>query len=149
MTEHHRRTIAKINIVARNFDETLAFYRLLGLDIPEVLDQPAGTRHAPATGETSFAVDNDALARLYSAEWRGPQPGNSVLMTAQLPSRSSVDETHDALTEAGHTGLQPPYDAFWGARYAVVMDPEGNSVGLESPVDDAFRSWPPEASPDP
>ena len=33
---------------------------------------------------------------------------------------------------------QEPYDAFWGARYAVVSDPDGNGVGIMSPVDDAL-----------
>ncbi len=144
------RTIAKINIIARHFDETLAFYRLLGLDIPEVLAQPADTRHAPAdNGDASFAIDNEALARIYSAEWRHADVKNSVLMTARLPTREEVDSTFDTLVGAGHRPIQPPYDAFWGARYAIVADPEGNSVGLESPMDDDKRTWPPVESPDP
>jgi uncharacterized glyoxalase superfamily protein PhnB len=36
-----------------------------------------------------------------------------------------------------------PYDAFWGARYAVVADPAGISVGIMSPADDAGRTAPP------
>jgi uncharacterized glyoxalase superfamily protein PhnB len=35
---------------------------------------------------------------------------------------------------------QPPYDAFWGARYAVVSDPDGNAVGIMSPIDPDRRS---------
>lgn len=58
--------IAKVNIIARRFDETLAFYRRFGLDIPEVYGQPAETRHVPATdGVADFAIDNVALARLW------------------------------------------------------------------------------------
>jgi uncharacterized glyoxalase superfamily protein PhnB len=26
-------------------------------------------------------------------------------------------------------------DTFWGARYAVIEDPDGNHVGLMSPID--------------
>jgi uncharacterized glyoxalase superfamily protein PhnB len=55
-----------------------------------------------------------------------------------------VDEIHDALVADGARSLQPPYDAFWGARYAVVVDPDGVAVGLMSPVDDAKCSPPPE-----
>ena len=142
-------TIAKVNIVATKFNETLAFYRLLGVNIPEVKGDPSETRHAPAVdhGASSFALDNPALATIYNAEWRQAAPKNSVLLTAQLPTRDAVDATYAALTRAGHAGVQGPYDAFWGARYAVVRDPEGNSVGLESPTDDGKRSWPPERSP--
>jgi uncharacterized glyoxalase superfamily protein PhnB len=69
-------------------------------------------------------------------------------MTAFLPSRNDVDATYNRLEEAGFTGLQRPYDAFWGSRYAIVADPEGNNVGLESPMEDDKRSWPPVNSPD-
>ena len=48
-----------------------------------------------------------------------------------------------ALAAEGVAVQQEPYDAFWGARYAVVSDPDGNAVGIMSPVDDAFRSEPP------
>lgn len=143
-------TLTKINIIARKFDETLAFYRLLGLEIPEVLGKHADTLHAPASnGAVSFAIDNEALARLYTAEWRQAGDRTSVLMTAQLASRAEVDSTFAALVAAGHRPIQPPYDAFWGSRYAIVADPEGNSVGLESPVDESRRMWPPVPSPDP
>lgn len=47
------------------------------------------------------------------------------------------------LTAAGYAGLQPPCDTFWGARYAIVEDPDGNHVGLMSPLDPARRSRPP------
>src|SRR6185503_3124926 len=39
----------------------------------------------------------------------------------------------------GYRGQQPPYDAFWGSRYAVVEDPDGNLVGLMGPMDDSRR----------
>jgi hypothetical protein len=38
------------------------------------------------------------------------------------------------------TALHEPYDAFWGARYAIVEDAGGNAVGIMSPVDPARRS---------
>jgi len=39
------------------------------------------------------------------------------------------------LVEHGAVGQQPPWDAFWGARYAVVEDPDGNAVGIMSAID--------------
>lgn len=140
-------TLAKINIVARHFEQTLAFYRLLGLDIPDAEAEPPEYRHVTAnSGDGSFAIDNEALSRIYSAEWRGEGAKCSALITAQLASRAEVDETYDRLVAAGHKQIQRPWDAFWGARFAVVSDPEGNSVGLESPRD-GIRTWPPIESP--
>ena len=44
-----------------------------------------------------------------------------------------------SLAAEGVPVQQEPYDAFWGARYAVVSDPDGNAVGIMSPVDAARR----------
>jgi uncharacterized glyoxalase superfamily protein PhnB len=43
----------------------------------------------------------------------------------------------------GYRGLQAPYDAFWGARYAVLEDPNGLAVGLMSEISADHRSAPP------
>lgn len=61
-----------------------------------------------------------------------------------LPSRTDVDTTYADLTGAGYAGLQAPYNAFWGSRYAVVDDPDGIAVGLMSPPCSQLRSAPPE-----
>jgi uncharacterized glyoxalase superfamily protein PhnB len=53
-----------------------------------------------------------------------------------------VDEIYADLVGAGYLGQQEPVDASWGARFAVVEDPDGNAVGLMSPVD-AQRRRPP------
>ena len=142
---------AQINIVARRFDETLQFYRLLGLDIPEPMSQPPDALHATANTShgVAFEIDNDIFVRMYSAGHRRGKDNAPVVLGASLGSRAEVDETYARLIAAGHTGRQPPYDAFWGARYAIVADPEGNDVGLMSPVDESRKSWPPVNSPEP
>jgi uncharacterized glyoxalase superfamily protein PhnB len=58
----------------------------------------------------------------------------------KVDRRERVDEIYADLTGAGYRGQQPPYDAFWGARYAVVEDPDSNAVGIMSPVDPERRS---------
>jgi uncharacterized glyoxalase superfamily protein PhnB len=42
----------------------------------------------------------------------------------------AVDATFAELVAAGHEGHLEPWDAFWGQRYAVVHDPDGNAVDL-------------------
>lgn len=142
-------TIGKIVIIAQKFSETLAFYQLLGLDIPNIFSEPADARHAMVNnGETGLSLDNDVLARFYNAQWRASAPGRSVLIIAQCDTREEVDAVYQRMIAAGYASAQVPYDAFWGSRFAIVVDPEGNAVGLESPSSDTLRSWPPIPSPD-
>ena len=43
---------------------------------------------------------------------------------------AGVDEAYVAIVDAGFEGKTEPFDAFWGQRYAQVLDPDGNPVDL-------------------
>jgi uncharacterized glyoxalase superfamily protein PhnB len=45
-------------------------------------------------------------------------------------SPAEVDSWYEELTAAGYDSYREPWDAFWGMRYAVVRDPDGNNVDL-------------------
>lgn len=66
---------------------------------------------------------------------------------ARTATRDEVDALYADLVKHGGAGRQPPYDAFWGSRFAIVDDPDGHPVGLLSPVDPARRFWPPSTPP--
>ena len=140
----------QLNLVVRDIDASAAFYRRLGLDVPDTVGDE-GIRHVEIvpSGGAQLDLDSEPLAHVYNAAWRRPGGGARALIGFGLASRDAVDETYADITGAGYRGVQPPYDAFWGARYAIVADPDGNEIGLMSPIDDEFRSFPPENSPDP
>jgi uncharacterized glyoxalase superfamily protein PhnB len=143
-------SLDQVNLVCADFDATLCFYRELGLSVREAPPSPDGIRHATAQmpGGIQLDFDNRPLARLYNAAWRSGVPdGAATLATFVLPSRAAVDATYARLLAAGHTGRQQPFDAFWGARYAIVTDPDGREVGLASAIDETHRHWPPVPSP--
>jgi uncharacterized glyoxalase superfamily protein PhnB len=60
-----------------------------------------------------------------------------------MPTRGDVDDVFHDMIGAGYRGLQEPHDAFWGARYAIIEDPDGIAVGLMSPVSPEKKSQPP------
>lgn len=39
----------------------------------------------------------------------------------------------EALAADGVTIVKPPTDMPWGQRFAIVLDPDGNRVGLKAP----------------
>ncbi len=144
MTQPPGPVFSQLSIVVADMAASLDFYRRLGLD-PRATDD--GT-HAEASlpGGLSIEWDGAEFARVWDSGSRGPQ-GGGVVLGFSVPSRQAVDERYAELTAAGYVGRQRPYDAFWGSRYAIVEDPDGNGVGLMSPVDDARRSWPPSPAP--
>ncbi len=141
-----------LNVVVGDMAATLDFYRRLGVAVPDAPDvtDPAGAHvQLRMPGGFSLELDTAASVRLWHAGWRTDPGSVGVVLGFALPSREAVDERYAELTAAGHAGRQPPFDAFWGARYAIVADPDGNDVGLMSPIDESRATWPPEQSPDP
>lgn len=134
----------QLNLVVRDMERAAAFYRALGVDLAVAPDG----QHASATMPRGFLLELDTVDFVpqWDSGWSGGTGGSTVLGFA-LDSREAVDETYDRLTAAGHRGHQRPYDAFWGARYAIVDDPDGNPVGIMSPIDPPRRSWPPPGPP--
>ncbi len=151
---HTALRLNQLNLVCRDVDASLAFYRAMGIEIHEAPRGSDDIRHAKARLPDGFLLefDNAALARIYNAAWRrdaGDSAGhNRVVVGITLPTREAVDQHFAKLTAAGYAGRQCPFDSFWGQRYAIVADPDGNAVGLMSPPDDSRRTWPPAASPD-
>ena len=139
----------QIDLVVRDMDATLAFYRALGVDIPgaAIWRTATGIHHVDVRmpGGLILHFDSPALARVYDRGWRAPSgPGTRAVLSFKVKTREEVDEIHGRLAGLGHASAQPPFDAFWGARYAIVEDPDGNHVGIMSPSDPARGAAPPE-----
>lgn len=132
--------LSQLNLVVRDMDATLGFYRRLGLNV----DVDQGDFHAAAHLPNGMLIEWDSteFVRQWDTGWNATTGGSAVL-GFWVTTREAVDDIYADLTGAGHKGHQPPYDAFWGSRYAIVDDPDGNSVGIMSPEDPERKSWPP------
>jgi predicted enzyme related to lactoylglutathione lyase len=140
--------LSGVTLVVADTSASAAFYRLLGLGVPDEGPQPHIEIPNP-DGPTEIDLDDAELAKSWGAAYRQPGGGPSAIVSLAVGTRDGVDELYERAVAAGHPGIQPPFDAFWGARYAIVADPDGNHVGLMSPMTDEHAYWPPTTSPDP
>jgi catechol 2,3-dioxygenase-like lactoylglutathione lyase family enzyme len=127
MTDDGKPVLDQVNLVVSDMDAAIDFYRRLGLDVPDGGSHD-GIRHVDIEmgGGIHLDLDNETLARVYNAEWRRPEGGKRALIGFSMPTRGAVDDKYAELTGHGYRGVQIPFDAFWGARYAIVADPDGN-----------------------
>ncbi|QKV92624.1 VOC family protein [Streptomyces sp. NA02950] len=122
-----------ISMVVADMAAALAFYRRLGLDIPAEADtQP----HAEATlpGGTRLLWDTVETVRSFDPDWTPPSGSGRISPAFLCDSPAEVDTVYAELVRAGAQGHKEPWDAFWGQRYAVVLDPDGNGVDLFAPL---------------
>jgi uncharacterized glyoxalase superfamily protein PhnB len=129
--------LEQVNVVVRDMDAMAAFYETLGISLNGgTPDWAPHHRNSRATEGVDLDLDSTTFAKVWNEGWPG---GTGVVLGFRVDDASDVDRLYAELTGAGHVGQQPPYDAFFGARYAVVTDPEGNAVGIMGPSDPALR----------
>lgn len=121
-----------IGLTVRDMGAALRFYRRLGLAIPDGLD---GEDHVEVTTPNGcrMAWDTVAMIKGLYPDWVEPV-GQRMGLAFKCGSPAEVDATFAALTAAGYPARRAPWDAFWGQRYAVVVDPDGNGVDLFAPL---------------
>jgi uncharacterized glyoxalase superfamily protein PhnB len=135
----------QVNLVVRDVAASVAFYRLLELPIEEI-PRPEWARHhakVEMPNAISLELDSIAFARQWNPGLKAAAGGSGCVLFLQVRSREEVDRLFATVVAHGYPGQKPPEDAFWGARYAIVEDPDGNAIGLMSPIDPARRREPP------
>jgi len=147
-----RPVVNQLNIVSGDPAASIEFYRRLGVEIPEenVWRTPSGIHHVNSAEQNSegtvcVEIDSTKFAQLWNPAWRDqPDLRGRIVIGFSVPTRGAVDDVYRAMIGAGHRGLRDPHDAFWGARYAILEDPDGIAVGIMSPMSDDMRSAPPQ-----
>lgn len=122
-----------IGVVVADMARSLAFYRRLGIDVPPDADNEPHVE-VQLRGGLRMAWDTADVIRSFDPSWTAPSGGHGVGLSFSCDSVTEVDATYAALVDAGYDGHLAPWDAFWGQRYAVVRDPDGNSVDLFAPL---------------
>ena len=140
-----------LGIVVRDMATALKFYRLLGLDIPSNMDAEPHVEYV-LPGGFRLAWDSLEMVKGIDPNWVEPT-GQRMTLAFKCENAEEVDTLYNRVIENGYGGhtLAPhglsaqsltvrcqggasageePWDAFWGQRYAVVVDPVGNSVDL-------------------
>jgi uncharacterized glyoxalase superfamily protein PhnB len=118
-----------IGMVVTDMTATLAFYRRLGVDLP---DDAATQPHVDVLlpNGMRMAWDTVETIRSFDADWVQPTGPNRISIAFHCDTPADVDKVYAELVGAGHPGRREPWDAFWGQRYATVDDPDGNAVDL-------------------
>jgi catechol 2,3-dioxygenase-like lactoylglutathione lyase family enzyme len=118
-----------VGIVVDDMARSLAFYRRLGFDLPAEADSEPHVE-AILPGGLRVAWDTVETIRSFDPGWQPPSGGHRIGLAFACDDSADVDATHAALVASGYRSHLEPWDAFWGMRYAVVLDPDGNAVDL-------------------
>lgn len=117
-----------IDIVVADMTASLAFYRTLGLPVPEVA-RGAEQVQITTPGGASIGLISEAMMKGHNPHWIQPV-GQRVTFACRCEDPAEVDTVYARVVDAGYEGRQMPWDSPWGQRYAMLGDPDGNRVDL-------------------
>ena len=126
-------TLNVVEVVVEDMARSLAFYRRLGLDVPTADDNEPHVE-VGLPGGLKLAFDTRETIRSFDPSWEPPSGGHRMALAFACESPDEVDKLYGELVAAGNEGHKEPWDAFWGMRYAILHDPDGNAVDLFCPI---------------
>jgi predicted lactoylglutathione lyase len=126
--------VSMVILEVRDLEESIAFYRRLGLDLPGPVPGRPVVIHRMGSGVSLLLTTSFASA--YDPTWTRPSGGYQQLLEFYVGEDAVVDERWAELVEAGYHGRMPPTQTV-GPYAAMVDDPDGNVVLLTS--DEAAR----------
>jgi catechol 2,3-dioxygenase-like lactoylglutathione lyase family enzyme len=119
-----------IGITTSNLAASLRFYGLIGVDVP---DPDEDHVEAPVRGGVTLMWDTEELIRQIEPDLPSPVR-QRVVLAFRCADPAAVDAIYARVVGAGFEGKTEPWDAFWGQRFAYLLDPEGNTVALFAPL---------------
>ena len=124
-----------VTVTSTNFAKSVKFYSMLGFTFPKF---EASEKHVEAitpTGEVRLMIDDAGLMKDMTGKTPVPSTFSAFAMRCESPA--DVDAAVTAIRKAGFGVIKDPWDAFWGQRYAIVVDPDGCMTDVFAPLSKA------------
>lgn len=122
-----------VGMVVRDMAATLRFYRLLELEIAEGVE---GEPYVEVITPNGYRISWNTLEMVkgFDPDFVENPVGQRISLAFKCDSPAEVDTLHEKIVAAGYTSHMAPWDAFWGQRYAKLLDPNGVVVDLYAPL---------------
>jgi uncharacterized glyoxalase superfamily protein PhnB len=129
-----------LGLIVHDMPKALEFYRRLGLDIPEGSEKQSHVEIKMGSGMTFFL---DSNPKRWDPGY-GAQPDTSrhaaldrypTILEFYLKEHTTLIAKYKELIDFGYQGYREPYATAFGMTFAMVNDPDGNTILLSADAD--------------
>lgn len=119
-----------VGVIVEDMGRSVEFYRRLGVDIPEGSENQ---QHVPIKMEelTFFLTTKQLNARWDPARTEA-SGGYRIILEFTLDTPAAVDAKYAELIGYGYKSHVAPYQTYFNAYFAMVDDPDGNTILISS-----------------
>ena len=117
-------SLGAIVLVSKDIQESIKFYKIFGLNFIK-----HGEEHYEHLEESGLRImlNSERIMKRLNENWM-PSKNTGIMLSFSLETIEDVDKTYQEILKFGQEGVTAPHDAFWGERFASVLDPDGNQV---------------------
>jgi predicted lactoylglutathione lyase len=117
-----------VGVVVEDMARSIEFYRRLGVEIPE------GSEKLPHVGIKMKDITMFLTTKAMNARWDPARTeasgGYRIILEFYLKTRQAVDEKYAELMGYGYESHVAPYETDFKIYFALVNDPDGNTILL-------------------
>ena len=129
-----------LGLIVRDMSTSLEFYRRLGLAIPEGSERKPHVQVKMGNGLTLFLDSKPALwdssfVRRDVPEQREAADSYHSVLEFYLKTGAAVEAKYAELTGLGYQGYRAPYKTSFGMCFALIKDPDGNTLLLSGDLE--------------
>jgi catechol 2,3-dioxygenase-like lactoylglutathione lyase family enzyme len=124
-----------LGLIVADMGKSLEFYRRLGLAIPDGSERQTHVEVKMGNGLTFFL--DSRPTRWDSSFVKSDEPGRveapesyRSVLEFYLQTRDAVEAKYQELTDFGYQGHRAPYATSFGMCFALIKDPDGNTILL-------------------
>ncbi len=134
-----------LGLVVQDMDKSLEFYRRLGLAIPEGSEEQTHVEVKMGSGMTFFLDSKPSrwdprFVRRDDPGHMEASDGYRTLLEFYLKTRDAVDTKYTELTGFGYQSRRAPYKTSFGMYFAMINDPDGNTILLSGNLEEKGTS---------
>jgi uncharacterized glyoxalase superfamily protein PhnB len=120
-----------VGVIVEDMPRALEFYRRLGVEIPDGSEE---LEHVEVTmGELTFFLGTTRSNAVWDPTGRAPASGGyRIILEFNLKTAEALDAKYAELTGYGYASHCEPFDVTPSTRFAMVDDPDGNTILLSS-----------------
>lgn len=119
-----------VGVIVEDMPRAVEFYRRLGVAVPDGAEQQEHVE-IRMSGLTFFLSTQGANARWDPAKTPA-EGGYRIVLEFLLDSRETLDAKYDELRVFGYAEHCAPYDVTPELRFAMIDDPDGNTILLSA-----------------
>ena len=121
-----------VGVIVEDMPRAVEFYRRLGVALPDRAEEQEHVEVA-MSGMTFFLSTKQANARWDPAA-KPASGGYRIILEFYLESREALDAKYEELTGFGYESHCTPYDVTPELRFAMVDDPDGNTILISASI---------------